>query len=133
MAGYARRLVAEKGPIRAIGNKDVECIAGGWSVKTRHTRKGWHWRLSRGNLVWSDTRNQIRDVSEVAVWNPELPEAVLHAAPSFAGRELRKVISMPEDMDEAIGHLPIIEAVYSKGEIGPAMLTLRYQDPERKN
>lgn len=128
MTLYARKLVAEKGPIKGIGSKDVECIADGWGVKVRQPRKQRFFQLSKGRFVWSERLKAGHTAGGIVVMGATLPTTLSAAREAFRGRPVGDLLTLPDDIASALRSAVVTAVKYRPQEdISPSFLTVEYE------
>ena len=127
MTLYARKLVAEKGPIKAIGNRDVECVADGWAVKVRQLRKHRYFQLSRGKFIWSEKLQNGITSGGLVVMGTEFPETLAASDTAFAGKPVNQLMQLPAEIAAALSEAAVTKVKYRPKEgISPSFLTVEY-------
>lgn len=127
MTLYARKLVAEKGPIKGIGTRDVDCYAGGWAVKVRQLRKHRYFQLSKDHFIWSEKQENGITKGGLAVMGTDFPETLAASETAFSGRPVTQMMALPNAIATALAEAMVTKVKYRPKEgISPSFLTVEY-------
>ena len=127
MTLYARKLVAEKGPIKGIGTRNIECVANGWGVKVRQLKKHHYFQLSKGNFIWSEKQQNGITSGGLVVMGTEFPETLAASDAAFTGKPVNQLMQLPTEIAAALSQATVKKVKYRPKEgISPSFLTVEY-------